>query len=59
MSTGVGAKIQEHPGSSGRLAPVVEARIENPDGHGNGRIFIRSPTGAAETTDRPSFMGTF
>jgi long-chain acyl-CoA synthetase len=43
VSTGVGAKIQEHPGSSGRLAPVVEARIENPDGHGNGRIFIRSP----------------
>jgi long-chain acyl-CoA synthetase len=43
VSTGVGAKIQEHPGSSGRLAPVVEARIENPDGHGNGRILIRSP----------------
>lgn len=44
VSTGVGAQITEHPGSSGRLAPVVEARISEPDAHGNGRLFIRSPS---------------
>jgi long-chain acyl-CoA synthetase len=43
VSTGVGAQISEHPGSSGRLAPVVEARVENPDEHGNGHLYIRSP----------------
>lgn len=43
VSTGVGSKLGEHPGSSGKLAPVVEARIEEPDEDGNGRIVIRSP----------------
>lgn len=43
VSTGVGRKIQEHWGSSGRLAPVVEARIVDADEDGDGRIFIRSP----------------
>jgi long-chain acyl-CoA synthetase len=43
VSTGVGSKLGEHPGSSGKLAPVVEARIEDPDEHGNGRILVRSP----------------
>jgi long-chain acyl-CoA synthetase len=43
VSTGVGAQIQRHRGSSGRLAPVVEARIDAPDATGNGRILIRSP----------------
>jgi long-chain acyl-CoA synthetase len=43
VSTGVGSEIRAHPGSSGRLAPVVEARIENADGTGSGEIFVRSP----------------
>jgi long-chain acyl-CoA synthetase len=43
VSTGVGRQIAEHPGSSGRLAPVVEVRIEDPDTDGNGRILVRSP----------------
>jgi long-chain acyl-CoA synthetase len=43
VSTGVGAQIREHWGSSGRLAPVVEVRIDEPDDDGNGRILVRSP----------------
>ncbi|MEV6925171.1 class I adenylate-forming enzyme family protein [Dactylosporangium sp. NPDC051485] len=43
VSTGVGAQIAAHPGSSGRLVPVVEARVDDPDASGNGRLFIRSP----------------
>jgi long-chain acyl-CoA synthetase len=43
VSTGVGADIAAHPGSSGRLAPVVEVRIEDPDDTGAGLIMVRSP----------------
>jgi long-chain acyl-CoA synthetase len=43
VSTGVGAQVREHPGSSGRLAPVVEVRIDDPDEEGCGRIMVRSP----------------
>jgi steroid-24-oyl-CoA synthetase len=43
VSTGVGAQIRERPGSCGRLAPVVEIRIADPDTYGNGRILVRSP----------------
>ncbi|TQS43342.1 class I adenylate-forming enzyme family protein [Cryptosporangium phraense] len=37
VSTGVGAQIAAHPGSSGRLAPVVEVRVDD------GEILVRSP----------------
>lgn len=43
VSTGVGAAIAAHAGSSGQLAPVVEARIENPDEDGAGHVLVRSP----------------
>lgn len=43
VSTGVGADIASHPGSSGRLAPVVEVRVESPDSNGNGELLFRSP----------------
>lgn len=43
VSTGVGAQVRAHPGSSGRLAPVVEARIKDPDSAGIGEILVRSP----------------
>ncbi|HET6951299.1 MAG TPA: class I adenylate-forming enzyme family protein [Acidimicrobiales bacterium] len=45
VSTGVGIDIEAHPGCSGRLAPVVEARIVDPDGHGAGELLVRSPAG--------------
>ncbi|GAA3385001.1 class I adenylate-forming enzyme family protein [Cryptosporangium minutisporangium] len=43
VSTGVGAQIAERPGSSGRLAPVVEVRIADPDPDGAGEVLVRSP----------------
>ncbi|WP_236795202.1 class I adenylate-forming enzyme family protein [Amycolatopsis sp. GM8] len=43
VSTGVGADIRTHPGSSGRLAPVVEVRVKDPDSSGTGEILVRSP----------------
>jgi len=45
VSTGVGAEIESHPGCSGRLAPVVEARIADPDDDGRGELLVRSPAG--------------
>jgi long-chain acyl-CoA synthetase len=45
VSTGVGAEIESHPGSSGRLAPVVEARVANPGPDGTGELLVRSPAG--------------
>jgi len=44
VSTGVGADIEAHPGSAGRLAPVVEVRIDFPDETGVGEILVRSPS---------------
>jgi long-chain acyl-CoA synthetase len=43
VSTGVGAELRKRPGSSGRLAPVVEVQVRNPDADGAGEIFVRSP----------------
>ncbi|MCX2933773.1 class I adenylate-forming enzyme family protein [Mycobacterium sp. CVI_P3] len=43
VSTGVGADIESHHGCSGRLAPVVEARVAGPDAEGNGELLVRSP----------------
>jgi steroid-24-oyl-CoA synthetase len=43
VSTGVGADVESHPGCSGRLAPVVEARVVAPDGDGVGELLVRSP----------------
>lgn len=45
VSTGVGADLDAHPGCSGRLAAVVEARIAAPDADGAGEVFVRSPAG--------------
>ena len=45
VSTGVGADIESHPGCSGRLAPVVEARVVDPDHEGAGDLWVRSPAG--------------
>ncbi len=45
VSTGVGADIESHPGCSGRLAPVVEARVVDPDEDGTGELLVRSPAG--------------
>lgn len=45
ISTGVGAQIEAHPASTGRLAPVVEARIADPDETGSGELYVRSPAG--------------
>lgn len=43
VSTGVGEQLRAHPGSSGRLAPVVDVRIDGPDTGGDGEILVRSP----------------
>jgi long-chain acyl-CoA synthetase len=43
VSTGVGAQIAVRPGSSGRLAPVVEVQIVDADAEGHGKILVRSP----------------
>jgi long-chain acyl-CoA synthetase len=43
VSTGAGRSMLEHRGSSGRLAPVVEVRIDQPDDEGIGEIVVRSP----------------
>jgi long-chain acyl-CoA synthetase len=45
VSTGVGADIESHPGCSGRLAPVVEARVVDPNEDGTGELLVRSPAG--------------
>ncbi|MEV8517170.1 class I adenylate-forming enzyme family protein [Dactylosporangium sp. NPDC051484] len=43
VSTGVGTQIRSHPGSSGKVAPVVEIQIDQPDDNGDGEILVRSP----------------
>jgi long-chain acyl-CoA synthetase len=43
VSTAVAAGLKEHPGSSGRLMPVVDVRIADPDAGGTGEILVRSP----------------
>ena len=43
VSTAVAAGLKDHPGSSGRLMPVVEVRIADPDDKGTGEILVRSP----------------
>jgi long-chain acyl-CoA synthetase len=43
VSTGIGAALDSHAGSAGRLAPVVEVTIADPDEHGCGEILVRSP----------------
>ncbi|GAA0617263.1 long-chain fatty acid--CoA ligase [Sporichthya brevicatena] len=40
ISTGVAAQIASHPGSAGKLPPVVEARVA---GGGEGELLVRSP----------------
>lgn len=53
VSTGVGADLASHPGSSGRLAPVVEARVDSPDEEGRGELFVRSPAAMDGYWDSP------
>ncbi|HTK63685.1 MAG TPA: class I adenylate-forming enzyme family protein [Pseudonocardia sp.] len=43
VSTAVAAGLKDHPGSSGRLMPVAEVRIADPDANGTGEILVRSP----------------
>ena len=43
VSTGVGVDIESHPGCSGRLAPVVEARAVDANEDGIGELYVRSP----------------
>jgi long-chain acyl-CoA synthetase len=38
-----GAIMADHPGTSGRALPVVELRIDAPDGTGSGEILVRTP----------------
>ncbi|MBX7430510.1 acyl--CoA ligase [Mycobacterium sp. Y57] len=43
LSTGVSKDLVAHPGSSGRIVPVAEIRIDAPDEKGIGEIQARSP----------------
>jgi long-chain acyl-CoA synthetase len=43
VSTAVAADLATHPGSSGRVMPVTEVRISEPDPRGIGQIQVRSP----------------
>lgn len=43
VSTAVAAGLKDHPGSSGRLMPVADVRIADPDDQGTGEILVRSP----------------
>jgi long-chain acyl-CoA synthetase len=43
LSSGVAKDLATHPGSSGRIVPVAEIRIDDPDDVGNGEILARSP----------------
>ncbi|VEG43673.1 AMP-dependent synthetase and ligase [Mycolicibacterium flavescens] len=45
VSTGVRIESGSHTGCAGRLAPVVEVRVEDPDAEGNGELLVRSPAG--------------
>jgi long-chain acyl-CoA synthetase len=38
-----GRVMAEHPGTSGRPLPVVDVRIDQPDGDGVGEILVRTP----------------
>ncbi len=44
ISTGVAAQIAAHPGSSGQLGPVVEAKVDGAlEPGGEGELLVRSP----------------
>jgi long-chain acyl-CoA synthetase len=43
ISSGVAKDLVGHEGSAGRLVPVAEVRIDEPDAQGNGEILARSP----------------
>jgi long-chain acyl-CoA synthetase len=44
LSTGVAKHLATHQGSSGRIVPFAEIRIDEPDELGVGEILARSPT---------------
>jgi long-chain acyl-CoA synthetase len=43
LSTGVAKELTTHKGSAGRIVPVAEIRIDEPDAQGIGEILARSP----------------
>lgn len=44
LTVAVGRDLERYPGTVGRPYPVVELRIDRPDGSGVGEILARSPT---------------
>jgi long-chain acyl-CoA synthetase len=54
VSTGVGADLEAHPGSAGRLMPIAEVRIENPDPTGAGELLVRTPAAMDGYWGRPN-----
>ena len=44
LTAASGRDLVERPGTSGRPLPLVELRIDNPDGDGNGEVLARTPT---------------
>jgi long-chain acyl-CoA synthetase len=44
VATASGRELLEHPGTTGRIMPVIEARIDEPDADGVGEIIVRGPT---------------
>jgi long-chain acyl-CoA synthetase len=43
LATGTATDIAARPGRVGRLLPVVDARIDQPDADGNGEIVVNTP----------------
>lgn len=44
ISSGVSATLARHPGSVGRIMPVVEVYCGGPEGFGPGELLVRSPS---------------
>jgi long-chain acyl-CoA synthetase len=53
ISTGVAKDFETHPGSVGRIVPVVEIRIDEPDEAGAGEILSRGPANMDGYWGRP------
>jgi long-chain acyl-CoA synthetase len=43
VASASGALMAEHPNTAGPPGPVVDLRIDNPDGNGDGEILVRTP----------------
>jgi long-chain acyl-CoA synthetase len=44
LAAGAGSEMERRPGCVGRLLPIVEVQIKNPDVDGAGEILVRTPT---------------